>query len=168
MDVDEAVKQRGSFGKDEEEVLKEIETTQTKDEKFCEIYPLMFGWKEQPKKEGEESKFKLMSSLPDGRVVFVDRSQDEKEVIPEDPYICLVYKRKKEAFAKILFPQYQPHIYVPPNRLPAMVWRDEKGKVHNKRPFGNSFEDRMISAIKEMELMGFEHVKIIFRKNIRD
>jgi len=171
LDVDEAIKRKGEFGKPDEELLKGIDKVQSQDDKFCEIYSLRFGWKKQPPKDpnnkDEEPKFKLMSALPDGRVCFIDRSQDEEEIIPEDPYICLVFKRDREAFAKVLFPEYQPKIYVPPNRLPAMVWRDSKGKVHNKRPFGNSYEERIVSAIKEMEKMGFESVKIVFRKNIR-
>ena len=168
MDVDEAVKLRGVYGKSDEDVVKEIGAEQAKDEKFSEIYSLVFGWRAQPHKEGEQVTYKLMSSLPDGRVVFIDRSQKEEDVIPEEPYICLVYKRPKEAFAKILFPQYQPHIYIPPNRLPAMVWRDENGNIRNKRPHGKSYEERLISAIKEMEHMGFEHVKLVFRRNMRD
>lgn len=167
MDVDEAVKQKGT-STSEEELLKEIDGIQSQNERFCEIYSLVFGWKEQPHKKEEKTEYKLMSSLPDGRVVFIDRSQNEDEIIPEEPYICLIYKRSKEAFAKILFPQYQPHIYIPPNRLPVMVWRDKKGKVQRERPFGKSYEERVISAIKKMEHKGFEHVKVVFRKNIRN
>ena len=48
-----------------------------------------------------------------------------------------------------------------------MVWRDKKGKVHRKLPHGNSYEERLISAIKEMEMLGFESIKIIYKKNIR-
>jgi hypothetical protein len=168
MDIDEAVKHRGATGKSEEEILKEVDKIQSQDEKFNEIYSLVFGLKEQPHKEGEKVKYKVMSSLPDGRVVFVDRSQNEEDIALEEPYICLVYKRAKEAFAKVLFPQYQPHIYIPPNRLPVMVWRDKKGKIQRKRPIGKSYEERIISAIKEMEHMGFEHVKVVYRRNIRD
>jgi hypothetical protein len=49
-----------------------------------------------------------------------------------------------------------------------MVWRDKNGKVQRKIPNGKSYEERMIYAIKEMERMGFEHVKVVYRKNIRD
>jgi len=111
---------------------------------------------------------KLMSMLPNGKVVFIDRSQNIEEIIPEDPYICMVYEREREAFAKVLFPEYQPKIYIPPSRIPAMVWRDEKGNVRRKVPHENSYEERLIKAIKEMEGMGFESIKIVFRKNIRE
>lgn len=168
LDIDEAVRQRGRSFKYDEATMEEIENIQKQDEKFNEIYPLVFGWKKQASKtEGGKAEFKLMSSLPDGRVVFVDRSQDEEEVTPEEPYICLVYKRPKEAFAKILFPQYQPHVYVPPTRLPVMVWRDEKGNIHRETPHGNSYEERIISAHKKMERMGFDHYKVVFRRGIR-
>lgn len=165
MDADEAIKRKGKFAISDDELLKQIETSQ--DERFKDIYSLRFGWKKQPTDDDTEPEEKLMSMLPNGKVVFVDRSQEEEGVIPEDPYICLVYERPREAFAKILFPEYQPKIHIPPSRIPAMVWRDKKGKVHRKLPHGNSYEERLISAIKEMEMLGFESIKIIYKKNIR-
>lgn len=167
LDVDEALARKGVFGTSDEELLKKIEKTQSQDEKFCEMYSLVFGKKQQPGRDGGDPVFKIMSALPDGRIVFVDRSQDEEEIILEDPYICLVFKQDRVAFAKILFPEYQPHIYIPPNRLPAMVWRDDKGRVQRRMPVGNSYEERIVKAVKDMEKMGFEHVKVVFRKNIR-
>jgi len=168
LDVDEAISRRGTFGTTDEEALKLVETVQSQDDKFCEIYSLIFGKKEQPSKDGGEPEFKIMSSLPDGRVVFIDRSQDDDTIKLEEPYLCLVYKKDRTAFAKILFPEYQPHIYVPPSRLPALVWRDAKGRVQRRIAMGSSYEERIVYAVKEMEKMGFEHVKLVFRKNIRE
>ena len=165
MDADEAIKRKGTGGSSDE-ALKDIEKSQ--DIRFKHIYSLIFGWKKQPEEKGKEPESKLMSMLPNGKVVFIDRSQIEEEIIPEDPYICLVYERPREAFAKILFPEYQPKIYVPPSRLPAMVWRTEKGEMRRKLAIGNSYEERIIYAVKEMEKLGFESVKIVFRKNIRE
>jgi len=141
---------------------------QNQDERFKEIRSLRFGWVQQPAEGSKEPESKLMSMLPNGKVVFIDRSQNIEEIIPEDPYICMVYERDREAFAKILFPEYQPKIYIPPSRLPAEVWRDDKGKIHRKVPHGNSYEERLIKAIKEMEAMGFESIKIVFRHNVRE
>jgi len=166
IDADEAIKRRGEFGTDNTELLKRIEKTQ--DDRFKDIYSLRFGWRKQPSEDPtKEAEIKLMSLLPNGKIVFVDRSHDEKDIIPEDPYICLVYERPREAFAKILFPEYQPKIYITPSRIPAMVWRDSKGRVNRKHPDGNSYEERIIAAIREMEMLGFESVKLVFRKNMR-
>lgn len=164
LDAYDAIKRKGEFGTKDEELLKQIENTQ--DERFKDIRSLRFGWVEQPSKDGKVEK-KLMTLLPNGKVCFPDKSQNLEEIIPEDPYICLVYEREREAFAKILFPEYQPKIYIPPSRIPAMVWRDETGKVHRKLPHGNSYEERLIQSIKEMESKGFESIKIVFRKNVR-
>ena len=165
MDADEAVRKRGEFGIKKEELLKEIEENQ--DERFRDIRSLRFGWVKQPGEGKKEGETKLMSMLPNGKVVFIDRSQDVTELIPEDPYICIVFEREREAFAKILFPEYQPKIYIPSTRIPVMVWRDEEGRVHRKLPHGNSYEERIITCIKEMEKLGFESIKVVFRKNIR-
>ena len=163
IDADEAIKRKGEFGGSEDETLKQI--LEKQDDRFTDIRSLEFGWVDQHPEEGVKSDFKLMSMLPNGKVIFPDRSEDIEGIIPEDPYICLVYEREREAFAKILFPEYQPKIYIPPSRIPAMVWRDKSGKVRRKLPHGNSYEDRIMQAIKEMEGLGFDSIKIIFRKN---
>jgi len=165
MDADEAVSKSGTLGTKKEKLLEEIESKQ--DERFRDIRSLRFGWVKQPIEGSKETETKLMSMLPNGKVVFVDRSQDVTDINIEDPYICMVYEREREAFAKILFPEYQPKIYIPPSRIPAMVWRDESGKTHRKLPHGNTYEERLIQALKEMEKLGFESIKVVFRKNIR-
>ena len=48
-----------------------------------------------------------------------------------------------------------------------MVWRDDKGRIQRRMPVGNSYEERIVKAVKDMEKMGFEHVKVVFRKNLR-
>ena len=165
MDADEAVRKKGDLVSKKEDILKEIEENQ--DERFKDIRSLRFGWVKQPGEGTKEGETKLMSMLPNGKVVFIDRSQDISELIPEDPYICIVFEREREAFAKILFPEYQPKIYIPSTRIPVMVWRDKEGKIHRKLPHGNSYEERIIACIKDMENLGFESIKVIFRKNIR-
>ena len=165
LDVDEALRLKGTSGSNKEEI-KKIDLMQ--DERFTDIWSLRFGWVEQlPEKGGKPGQKKLMSMLPNGKKVFIDRYQDPSDVVPEDPYICLVYEREREAFAKILFPEYQPKIYIPPSRLPVMVWRDEKGKVKRELGNGNSYEMRLVDCIKKMEAKGFESIKIVYRKNMR-
>ena len=169
IDADEAIKRKGEFGTTDGKLLERIQTMQ--DERFTDIRSVRFGWVDQPDEtDGLKMKKKLMSTLPNGKFIFPDRSQDLNAIVPEDPYLCLVFEPEegKVAFAKILFPEYQPKIYIPPTRMPSMVWRDEKGTVHRKLPHGNSYEERLVSAIKEMEIKGFEHVKIEFKRNIRN
>ena len=142
------------------------------DGQFKDLYVIVFGWKEQ----GEGKPKKLMSKLPSGKLVFPDKTENVSMIEQGLPYICLVYDRKvdeegkpgREAFAKIICEEYTPKIYVPSSRLPHMVWRDKSGTLRNKAPFGNTFEERIISAIKEMEKMGFPSVKVVFRINEKE
>lgn len=129
---------------------------------FKDIYCVTFGWKLQKDKSR-----KLVSKMPNGKILFPDRSEDTQEIEPGLPYLCLVYEREKEAFAKIVCEEYQPKIYVPTTRIPRMVYREPNGKMKQKAPVGQTYEERMISAIKEMEDLGFPYVKIVFRKNQR-
>ncbi len=166
MNADEAISKSGVFGTKKDKLMEEIEKNQ--DERFRDIRSLRFGWVKQPVEGKKVEETKLMSMLPNGKVVFIDRSQDLTDINPEDPYICMVYEREREAFAKILFPEYQPKIYIPPSKIPAMVWRDKQGKIHRRLPHGNSYEERLIQAIKEMEKLGFESIKVVFRKTKSD
>ena len=170
MDADEAIQRKGIFGKSNKELLEEIKEKQKVDDKFTDIRSIRFGWVKQPQDITGNTKSKLMSTLPNGKYVFPDKTEDLDGIIPEEPYLCLVFEPvgEKVAFAKVLFPEYKPKIYVPPSRIPAMVWRDSKGIIHRKMPLGNSYEERIISAIKEMESLGVETVTIVFRKNMRD
>ena len=105
LDADVAVDRSGKLGMSKEEHLKIIEEAQ--DERFKDIRSLTFGWVEQSDEEGGKKERKLMTYLINGKATFIDKSQELEEVIPEDPYICMVYERPREAFAKILFPEYQ-------------------------------------------------------------
>ena len=168
LDADEAIRRKGTFAESNEDALKRIQTTQ--DEKFTEIRSLRFGWVKQPSDKDGKCEMKLMSTLPNGKIIFPDRSQNLDDIIPEEPYLCLVFDPpgKKVAFAKILFPEYKPKIYIPPSRIPAMVWRDDKGIVHRKVPHGDTYEKRLITCIKEMEALGMDSVTIIYRKGARE
>jgi len=167
--VDDAKKLKRITG----EAAKEFEdqVLQKQDGQFKDLYVIVFGHKLQA--DGTK---KLMGKLPSGKLCFVDKSEKLDAVEPGLPYICLVYDRKvdeegkpgREAFAKIICEEYMPKIYIPQSRLPHMVWRDKSGTLKNKAPFGNTFEERIISAIKEMEKMGFPSVKVVFRINERE
>jgi len=168
MDADEAIKRCGKLALGKEEKLKLIESMQS--ERFKDIRSLKFGWVEQEdERTGKLKEKKLMSMLPNGKVCFIDHSQSIEDVDPDTYYVCLVYEPEgqKVSFAKILFAEYEPKIFIPPSRLPTMVWRDDNGKVTQKLPHGNSYEERLVSAIKEFEMKGFEDIKIVFRKNMR-
>ena len=166
LDADEAIKRKGEFGTTDKKLLDRIQTMQ--DERFTDIRSVRFGWVDQPdEKDGLKMKKKLMSTLPNGKFIFPDRSQDLNAIVPEDPYLCLVFEPEegKVAFAKILFPEYQPKIYVPPSRIPAMVWRDDKGHTKNRLHNFSTYEERLIACVKDFESMGVDSIKIIFRKN---
>ncbi|GAH23332.1 unnamed protein product, partial [marine sediment metagenome] len=106
---------------------------------------------------------KLVSKLPNGKIIFPDRSEQIEKVEVGIPYICLVYEREREAFAKVCSEEYRPKIFVQSNKLVTMVWRDKSGKVRNKLFPGNTYEERILLSVKEMEKLGFPSVSIIFR-----
>ena len=168
LTVDEVIRRKGGDTiTNHDEVLKQIDKLQ--DDRFTEFYSLRFGWKEQKSEDGKDPVKKLIAALPNGKICFLDRSQEEKDVISEDPYLCLVFDRPGSvAFAKILFPETQPRVYIPATRIPVMVWKDTKNITQRKRPEGDSYEERIANAVKGMELLGFESFKVIFRKNVRE
>ena len=160
LTIDEAKKRAGLSQESSDNFEKEVMEKQ--DGLFKDIMSVVFGWKIQP--DGSK---KLVSRLPNGKILFLDRSETGKHIEPGVPYICLVYEREREAFAKVCSEEYQPKIFVPSHRMPVMVWRDDNGKVHRKVPIGDSYELRMMAALKEMESLGFPSVRIIFRANQR-
>jgi len=173
LSIDEAKERKGVVGDSAKEFEEQVINKQ--DSQFKDIMSVVFGWKIQP-----DGSRKLVSKLPNGKILFPDRSEQLETIEPGIPYICLVYERKdetnpktgevlnpgREAFAKICAEEYHPKIYVPSSKMPTMVWRDrESGKIRRKVPVANSYELRMITAIKEMEKLGFPSVRIIFREN---
>jgi hypothetical protein len=168
LTIDDAKKLKRITGEAAKEFEEKVLAKQ--DGQFKDLYVIVFGFKIQP--DGSK---KLLSKLPSGKLCFPDKSEKLDTIEQGLPYICLVYDRRvdeegkpgREAFAKIICEEYTPKIYVPSSRLPHMVWRDKSGTLRSKAPFGNSFEERIISAIKEMEKLGFPSVKVIFRVNER-
>jgi len=138
----------------------EGEILEKQDSLFKDIMCITFGWKVQ-----DDGSKKLVSKLPNGKIIFPDRSEVIEEMEPGTPYICLVYEREREAFAKIICEEYQPKIYVPSSRVPTMVWKEKNGNIKHKIPMGDTYEVRIVSAVKEMEQLGFPSIKIIFRTN---
>ena len=159
--IDEAYERKGELGisreRFEEKVMKKT------DELFTDLRCLPFSWVEQP--DGSK---KLMSRLPNGKIVFLDKSEDPTKVRTDISYICAVYEREKVAFAKIICEEYIPRINILTNRMVSTVWRDEKGRARRKMhgPFP-TFEERIIDAIKTFEDLGFSEALITFLKNRR-
>ena len=161
MSVDDAKDRKGKLGMKDDEFETIIKEKQ--DEFFTDLRSLIFSWKEQP--DGSK---KIMSRLPNGKIVFLDRSDSPEEIKIDTPYICAVYEREREAFAKVICEEYEPKIYVLSSDAVSMVWKDEKGDTRRKMPGGyNSFEERMMYAVKFFRTKGFPEVKIVFRENIR-
>jgi len=158
LSIDDAKKVKRVMGTDGEKFEKEIAGMQ--DSLFTDIMCVTFGWKDQP-----DGSRKLVSKLPNGKIIFPDRSEDVSQIESGIPYICLIYEREREAFAKICCEEYQPKIYVPTSRMPSMVYKDKGGETVRKMPHGNSYEVRILEAIKVMEDLGFPSIRVIFRKN---
>lgn len=163
MDIDEAKQKKGKLGMSEDEFEKIISEKQ--DELFSDLRSLIFEWKEQEKSNEK----KLMSRLPNGKIVFLDRSDDPEDIKTGTPYICAVYEREREAFAKTICEEYKPKIYVLPSHLVNVVYRDEDNKTRRIMPGPQykSYGERMMYCIKKCEKLGFPEVAIIFRGNKR-
>ena len=170
LTIEEAKRLKGVSGKRAETFERELIDKQDQNPLFKDIMSVVFGWKKQ--KDGSK---KLVSRMPSGKILFPDKSEDINEIEPGNAYICLVYDRMddgkggpgREAFAKIICEEYQPKIYMLSSGVVQMVWRDKKGKMRHKAPFGNSREERIVKAFKEYEEFGFPSAKIVYRKNQR-
>lgn len=168
MTIDEAKSKRGKFVGDKE--FEDMVSSKT-NEFFADIRTLKFSWKLQEK----DKEKKLMSRLPNGKVVFVDKHEKEGEVLPGIPYICLIYEpeenpdgtQARQAYAKIVCEEYEPKIFILPNRLVHEVWRDDKGNIRRRAPHGNSYQERLVTAVMAMEERGFVSIRLVFRGNER-
>ena len=157
LTIDEAVARRGSFVKSPEKFIEEVKKKQ--DELFKDLRCLVFSW--VPQEDGSK---KLMGRLPNGKVVFVDR-REQFEVKPGRSYICLVYEREREAFARIICEEDVPVIWVLPSKLVTMRYKDESGKFNVVMPHANSYKERILLALDRLEKLGVPEVKIVFREN---
>jgi len=169
LTIDDAKKRMKYIGDRAKEFEESIEEKQN--QQFSDIMCVVFGYKLQ-----DDGTKKLISKLPNGKILFPDKSTELKEIEPGTPYLCLVYEPEfnskgepaREAFAKLICEEYQPRIYVPSSRIPQMVWRESNGKTRHKAPFGNSYTERMMAALNEYENnLKVSAVKIVFRKNQR-
>jgi len=160
IDIDEAKKKKGKLGMSDEEFENIVSSKQ--DDLFTDLRTLIFQWK----KQDDETK-KIMSRLPNGKVVFLDRSDNPEDIKTDTPYICAVYEREREAFAKIVCEEYKPRIFVLPSHLVRVVYRNEKGETRMimPGPQHKSYGDRMMYCIKKCEEKGFPEVSIVFRGN---
>ena len=172
MSVDEAKKESRVYGPKSKDFDDKVAEKQ--DAQFCDLMVVTFGWKVQ--KDGSR---KLVSKLPNGKILFPDRSEENTHIECGIPYVCLVFERKdkldeqgnviekgREAFAKIIAEDYSPKIYVLPSRMVSVVYRTKSGKLVKKIPAQNTFAERMMEAIQILEEeLGEANAKIIFRKN---
>ena len=138
------------------------------DGQFTQLMSVIFGWKLQ-----DDGSKKLMSKLPCGKALFVDKSEDIDKIEPGIPYICLVYEpntnpdgtQAKQAYAKIICEEYYPTIFIPSSKLPVMVWIDKNDKKRNYVPRANTYAERVMILLDMAEKEGWSFIKIIFRKN---
>lgn len=160
MNIEEAKERKGKLGMSDEDFEKIVEDKQ--DDLFTDLRSLIFQWKEQ-----ENGEKKMMSRLPNGKVVFLDRSDSPEEIDTDTPYICAVYEREREAFAKIVCEEYRPKIYVLPSHLVRLVYKDHKNdtKIEMPGPQYKSYAEKMMYCIKKCESLGFPEASIVFRGN---
>ena len=115
-----------------------------------------------------------MSRLPNGKILFLDWSETEDEIKIDSPYICVVYEpetnpdgtQARQAYARIICEEYMPKITIHKDGVVHMIWKDQKGNTrHTMAGPCNSFEGRLMEAVKQMENRGYEEVRLIFLKN---
>ncbi len=161
MDIDEAKQRKGKLGMSNNEFDDIVNEKQ--DELFSDLRSLIFQWKMQ---EDNKTK-KMMSRLPNGKIVFLDRSDDPEVLKTGTPYICAVFEREREAFAKIICEEYTPKIYVLSSHMVNVVYRDSNNKTRRIMPGPQykSYGERMMYCIKKCEELGFPEVSVIFRGN---
>ena len=170
LTIDEAAELKGVSGKSAEKFKEEIAEMQSKNNQFSEIYSVVFGWKKQP--DGSK---KLVSKHPSGRIMFPDKSIDEKDIEAGNAYLCLVYvpefnakgEPAREAFAKIICEEYQPKIYELKSGVVTYAYRDKKDNMkRGAEAFGKTTEERIVEVIRKYrDELKFPSCKIIFRKN---
>jgi len=158
LSIDDAKKAKRVSGKSASQFESDI--IEKQDSLFEDIMCVTFGWKTQP-----DNSRKLVSKLPNGKIIFPDRSEDLTIIEPGVPYICLVYEREREAFAKVCSEEYHPKIYVTPSKIVTIVYREISGSIKKKMYPGNSYENRILAALKDAEELGFPSIRVIFRKN---
>jgi hypothetical protein len=159
MNIDEAKERKGKLGMSGDDFEKVIRSKQ--DDLFTDLRSLIFQWKVQPDNEK-----KLMSRLPNGKVVFLDRYDNPEDMKTDTPYICAVYERESEAFAKVVCEEYKPKINVLPSHIVTIVYKDKnKTKRIMPGPEYKNYEERIIYCIKKCEKLGFPEVSVEFKGN---
>ena len=166
MTVDEAKKKLKLGGEKARHFEQKILDKQ--DTQFSQIFSIIFGWKIQ-----DDGSKKLVSKMPNGKILFPDKSEDVDKIDSGIPYICLVYEpdlnpdgtQAKQAYAKIICEEYIPIIFVPDSRMPVMVWIDKDGRKRNLVPKANSYPERMMILLNMAVKEKCPFIKVIFRKN---
>lgn len=168
ISIDKAAELKGELGTTKEQLAEKI--CLKEDERFCDLWScIIFSWKEQP-----NNKKKLMSRLPNGKVLFLDWSENDEEIKIDSPYICVVYEpelnpdgsQARQAYARVICEEYMPKITIRKDRVVHMIWKDQKGATRHTMPAPrNSFEERVVDAVKQMENKGYEECRLVFLKN---
>lgn len=143
------------IGMDEE--LFEKKVAENMDERFTQLRTLIFV-------KDKRNPNHAVARLPKGKIVFPDKSVDVSKLKLGVPYICLVYEREREAFAKILGEQYEPRIIVTETGLVLVILRTGN-KVSRIAASGGSLHERLWNAYKIIKESGSPTVRLIIREN---
>lgn len=166
--IDKADDLKGELGTSKEKLVERISSKGNG--RFSDLWSgIIFSWKEQP-----GGKKKLMSRLPNGKILFLDWSENDEEIKIDSPYICVVYEpetnpdgtQARQAYARVICKEYMPKITIHKDDVVHIIWKDQKGVTRHTMPgIHNSFEDRLMDAVKQMEKKGYEEIRMIFLKN---
>jgi hypothetical protein len=153
------------------ETDKDVESTI--DKKKNQYYDTLWSGIVFEKKEQKEGGFKLLAKLPSGKFIFLDKGENKNQIKIDVPYICLIYepvnsktgKEMSVAFAKVVCEESIPKILVHPEGAVYLIYKNNKGEFKKEMIASKTYAFRITEAVKKMESLGFEDVRIIFMKN---
>jgi len=149
ISVDEALQNR-PLESTETSFMRKI--TENMDERYNKLRTLIFVWDE------EQKKFK--TRIPNGKITFIDKSVDISTVKSGTPYICAIYEREREAFARIIGEQYKPRLVI--NAAGAVLAAVRVGNEAVRFPcMGQTLNERIIFGFNKMKELGITNFEVI-------
>lgn len=95
----------------------------------------------------------LVSRLTNGKIVLLDRSEKEENVVEGIPYLCSIKHLPKVAFAKIINKVFLPRVLIAQNGKIFFLDQTKEGELFRKEL--ESFEQSLDLA-KERQIKRFE------------
>lgn len=126
------------------------------DDRYSYLRTLIFAW--------DDDQEKFLSRLPNGKITFVDQAEDLRKVEAGVPYICAIYEREREAFARIIGEQYKARMVITkPGGVVVAV------RIGNKAEqiacIGQSLAERMMYGYNKIKELGESHYEVVIKEN---